>query len=72
MVVAALKSVTWATVAGAVVSALLLAYGGGNAPRLAAGEGLHASPASTVNPAGTPGSPATPRRDPATRAALPH
>ena len=35
MVIAALKTLTWGTVAAAVLSALLLAYAGGNFPRIA-------------------------------------
>ena len=36
MIFAALKTLTWGTVATAVVSALLLAWAGGNFPRIAA------------------------------------
>jgi hypothetical protein len=54
MVIAALKSLTWATVAGAVVSAVLLAYGGITMPRIA-GTGpdpiLRNRAASTASPA---------------------
>ena len=35
MVIAALKTLTWGTVAAAVLSALLLAYAGGSFPRIA-------------------------------------
>ena len=47
MVVAALKTLTWATVATAVVSALLLAYAGGTMPRIASlvGDATRARPA---------------------------
>ena len=60
MVVAALKSLTWATVAGAVLSALLLAYGGSNMPRIAGigADALRARPASTASPGRTPERPA--------------
>ena len=47
MVIAALKTLTWGTVATAVVSALLLAYAGGGMPRIAAivGDAVRERPA---------------------------
>lgn len=52
MVVAARKTLTWGTVAAAVVSALLLACAGSNLPRLAgaAGDPVRAWPLRPVRP----------------------
>lgn len=52
MVVAARRTLTWGTVAAAVVSALLLACAGSNLPRLigAAGDALSTSSLRTVRP----------------------
>ena len=49
MVIAALKSLTWGTVVAAVVSAVLLAYAGGNMPRIA-GDAVRSRPASPAQP----------------------
>ena len=64
MVVVALKTLTWSTVAAAVASALLLAWDDGAMPRLggAAGEPLHASRAAAPSHA-VNGAPPAPTHD---------